>query len=40
MILVCTKDLVFQKFMMNEEMLSEYEEKWFAKVEDYHKGIK
>ena len=40
MILVCTKDLFFQKFMMNEEMLAEYEDKWFTRVEDYYERSK
>ena len=40
MILVCTKDLLFQRFMMNQDLLSEYEEKWFARVEDYYRGVK
>ena len=40
MILVCTKDLLFQRFMMNEEMLAEYEDKWFARVADYYERSK
>jgi ATP-dependent exoDNAse (exonuclease V) beta subunit len=40
MILICTKDLLFQKFMMSEQMLAEYEEKWFARVEDYYERSK
>ena len=37
LILICTKDLVFQKFVMNESMLSEYENKWFERVQQYYK---
>ena len=39
-ILICTKDLLFQKFMMSEQLLAKYEEKWFARVEDYYKRSK
>ena len=37
LILICTKDLVFQKFVMNESMLNEYENKWFERVHQYYK---
>jgi len=40
MILICTKDLLFQRFMMNQDLLSKYEEKWFSRVDDYYKGVK
>lgn len=37
-ILVCTKDLLFQKFTMNEEMLDMYQRKWLSKVDTYYKN--
>ena len=40
MILICTKDLLFQRFMMNQEMLLKYEDKWFARVENYYERAK
>ena len=36
-IFVCTKDLLFQKFIMDKFMLKDYEEKWLEKVDKYHK---
>ena len=36
LILICTKDLVFQKFLMNEVMLDEYEKKWMNRVDEYY----
>ena len=35
-IAVCTKDLLFQGFKMDESKLSEYEDKWFKRVEQYY----
>lgn len=35
-ILICTKDLVFQKFTMNEDMLETYQKKWMLKVKEYY----
>jgi len=34
---MCTPDLVFQRFMVTEEKLLEYEDKWYARVEKYYK---
>ena len=39
LILVCTKDLVFQKFTVNEEMLKTYQDKWLQKVDQYYKNL-
>ena len=36
-IAVCTKDCLFQGFKMDQNKLSEYEDKWFSKVENYYK---
>jgi hypothetical protein len=36
-IAMCTPDLVFQRFMVTEEKLLEYEDKWYARVEKYYK---
>jgi len=38
LICVCTKDLLYQGFLVNEELLSEYEEKWFKRVEKFNKA--
>ena len=35
-IAICTKDLLFQGFKMDQSKLSEYEDKWFKKVEQYY----
>ena len=40
LICVCTKDLLYQGFLVNEELLSEYEKKWFARVEKFYKNFK
>ena len=40
LILICTKDLVFQQFLMNEVMLDEYEKKWMNRVEKYYQNNK
>ena len=37
LICVCTKDLLYQGFLVNEELLAEYEKKWFQRVERYYK---
>jgi len=36
-IAMCTPNLVFQRFMVTEEKLLEYEDKWYARVEKYYK---
>jgi len=38
LICVCTKDLVYQGFLLDEEKLREYEKKWFTRVYEYHKN--
>ena len=38
-ILICTKDLVFQKFTMNEDMLETYQKKWMLKVQEYYRNF-
>ena len=40
LICVCTKDLLYQGFLVNEELLAEYEKKWFARVEKFYKNFK
>tara|TARA_A100001035_G_scaffold208651_1_gene168545 strand:+ start:1761 stop:2492 length:732 start_codon:yes stop_codon:yes gene_type:complete len=40
LICVCTKDLVYQQFKMNEDNIKEYEDKWFARVEKFYKYSK
>jgi genome maintenance exonuclease 1 len=37
LICICTKDLQYQQFKMNKNKLSEYEEKWLARVEKFYK---
>jgi hypothetical protein len=39
-IAICTKDCQFQGFKMDEAKLSEYEAKWFSRVENYYKLLK
>ena len=39
LILVCTKDLVFQKFSVDEAMLKKYQDKWLQKVDQYYKNL-
>ena len=34
---MCTPDLIFQRFQMDEQMLLEYEDKWYSRVEKYYK---
>ena len=36
LIAMCTPDLLFQRFQMDEQMLLEYEEKWLARVEKFY----
>ncbi len=36
LICVCTKDIIYQEFKMNEEKLKEYENKWMERVTKYH----
>ena len=38
-IAMCTPDLVFQRFLMDESKLAEYEDKWLERVEKYHLQI-
>lgn len=40
LICVCTKDLLYQGFLVDAELLAEYEKKWFDKVDRYHKYFK
>ena len=40
LICVCTKDLLYQGFLVDAELLAEYEQKWFDKVDQYHKYFK
>ena len=40
LICVCTKDLLYQGFLVDAELLAEYEKKWFHKVDQYHKYFK
>jgi genome maintenance exonuclease 1 len=40
LICVCTKDKLYQEFPISSEMLKEYEDKWFERVEKYYKEIK
>ena len=36
LICVCTKDVLYQEFKMNEAKLKEYEDKWLERVNRYH----
>jgi hypothetical protein len=38
-IFVCTKNLLFQEFIMDKSMLNEYEERWLERVDKYHKNV-
>ena len=40
LICVCTKDLLYQGFLVNEELLAEYEKKWLLRVDKYYKNFK
>ena len=37
-VFVCTKDLLFQKFVISDDLLKEYQDKWFTKVYEFHKN--
>ena len=39
LICVCTKDLVYQEFKMSEDMILEYEHKWFERTYKYYKKV-
>jgi hypothetical protein len=36
LICICTKDVLYQEFKMNEEKLKIYEDKWLERVDRYH----
>ena len=36
LICICTKDVIYQEFKMDEAKLKEYEEKWLIRVRKYH----
>jgi hypothetical protein len=38
LICVCTKDVLYQEFKMDELKLKEYEDKWLERVNRYHKS--
>ena len=38
LICICTKDILYQEFKMNESKLKEYEDKWLERVDRYHKS--
>jgi len=38
-IAICTKDFLFQGFKMDQSKLSEYEDKWFKKVDQYYSTL-
>ena len=37
LICICTKDVIYQEFKMNEEKLKKYEDKWMERVNNYYK---
>jgi ATP-dependent exoDNAse (exonuclease V) beta subunit len=37
LIAICTKDIEFQSFELDENILKEYEGRWFSRVEKYYK---
>ena len=39
LICVCTKDIIYQEFKMNEEKLKEYENKWMERAYEYYKNL-
>ena len=39
LILICTPQLVFQKFIMGKDLLDEYKDRWLARVEKYYYNI-
>ena len=40
LICICTKDILYQEFKMDEAKLKEYEEKWLERVNRYHDNKK
>ena len=38
LICICTKDVIYQEFKMDETKLKEYEEKWMDRVTKYHES--
>ena len=36
-ICICTKEVEYQQFKMDTQMLARYEDKWFERVEQYEK---
>ena len=40
LICICTKDVIYQEFKMDEVKLKEYEEKWLTRVNKYHDNKK
>jgi len=36
LILMCTPQLVFQKFVMSKDLLNEYQDRWLARVEKFY----
>ena len=36
---MCTPDLVFQRFLMDESKLAEYEEKWLERVDKFYRQM-
>jgi hypothetical protein len=40
LICICTKDVVYQEFKMDQNKLNEYEEKWMERVRKYHDNKK
>ena len=36
LICICTKDVIYQEFKMNQDKLNEYEDKWMERVTKYH----
>ena len=39
LIAMCTPDLVFQRFLMDESKLAEYEEKWLERVDKFYRQM-
>ena len=39
LICICTKDFVYQQFIMDEKKLLEYENKWFDRAYEYYKKL-
>ena len=38
-ILMCTPDCFFQRFILNGKRFREYQEKWLARVEKYYESV-